>query len=111
MVGLIVEHVGLEPTLRSYLILPLMLMPRYKIKSAAPSDSCLVLGFLYSQRPASTFNADNAYRAGRRIQTLDKLSTNQLLYQLSYSGSFDGYTPLYPPQLFLDALPVNIRVM
>ena len=46
----------------------------------------------------------NFWRAGRRIRTDDLLITNQLLYQLSYAGIYEGNQhlrdrlkrPLYP---------------
>src|ERR1700736_6968250 len=45
------------------------------------------------------------YGAGSRIRTDDLLITNQLLYQLSYAGIYEGkpsilihfFRPLYPP--------------
>jgi hypothetical protein len=35
--------------------------------------------------------------AGRRIRTDDLLITNQLLYQLSYAGIYEGKYPLMRP--------------
>jgi hypothetical protein len=66
-------------------------------------------------------------RAGSRIRTDDLLITNQLLYQLSYAGIYEGkpsilihfFRPLYPPFVSLsqkraqraDSVPLPLRTV
>ena len=65
--------------------------------------------------------------AGSRIRTDDLLITNQLLYQLSYAGIYEGkpsilihfFRPLYPPFVSLrqkraqraDSVPLPLRTV
>jgi hypothetical protein len=65
--------------------------------------------------------------AGSRIRTDDLLITNQLLYQLSYAGIYEGkpsilihfFRPLYPPFVSLrqkreqraDSVPLPLRTL
>ena len=101
---------------------------------AAQIPSCRAsetLAYIISIRSIRTVSEatirDERNGAGSRIRTDDLLITNQLLYQLSYAGIYEGkpsilihfFRPLYPPFVSLrqkraqraDSVPLPLRTV